>query len=332
MASPNSKLAVVSALCCNLLLTVGKFVVFAITGSGAMLSEAIHSLADSLNQALLLVGVVLSSRQADEAYDYGYGAERSVWALMSAVGIFFLGCGVTVYHGVSSLLAGHHPEGNLAWAIGVLTLSLLLEGAVLVVAARQVKTGAAGKPFFDYLRTEADPSVAAVLLEDAAACLGVVIALTAIVLTQVTGKAYYDALGSLLVGLLLGVVAVWLIIRNRGLLVGPSIPPHIRKQVLRILHDDPAVEEVIDFRTRIIDTETYRITAELRFDGAVIAEKLRDKLAERYGKITNVDDFHRFAAEYADEVIELVGDEIDAIEKKIRAKVPKARYLDLEVD
>ena len=332
MANPNSKFAIISALVCNAMVAVAKFVAFAFTGSGAMLSEAIHSVADTLNQALLLTGVVLSTREADEDYAYGYGAEKSVWALMSAVGIFFLGCGVTVYHGIVSLVEHHQPAADLTWAIGVLILSLVFEGAVLLIAARQIKLAAGDQPFFTYLNKESDPSVAAVLLEDAAACVGIIIALVAIVLTQITGRSHWDALGFILVGLLLGAVAVWLVIRNRTLLVGPSVPAQIRRQVLRILEDNPAVEEVVDLRTRIIDTETYRIMAELRFDGAVLAEKLSSELAQHYERIADYADFRRFAIEYADEVIELLGKEIDAIEKRIRAQVPKARYLDLEAE
>ena len=332
MAASNTKLAVVSAMACNAFLAGAKFAVFTLTGSGAMLGEAVHSVADTLNQVLLLVGVVRSSREADADHPYGHGAERYVWALMSAVGIFFLGCGVTVYHGVAALMKDDHLEGNLSWAVGVLVLSFVMEGAVLLIAIRQVKLAANGQPFFTFLREESDPSVAAVLLEDAAACLGVIIALVAIMLTRWTGRAEWDAIGSILIGLLLGGVAVWLIIRNHHLLIGPSIPPHIRRQVRKIIEQDPAVEEVSNLRTRLIDTETYRITAELRFDGAALVEKLKPKLAQRYGRIETVDDFHRFAAEYADEVIELLGDEIDAIERKVCAKVPKARYLDLEAD
>ena len=332
MAASESKRAVSWALSCNALLTGVKFVAFLFTGSGAMLSEAIHSFADSLNQLLLLIGVVRSSRQADAKYSYGYGAERYVWALMSAVGIFFLGCGVTVYHGVASLLSDHHPESNLSWAIGVLLLSLVLEGAVLTIAVRSVKRSAAGRPFFNYLRTESDVSVAAVLLEDSAACVGVIIALTAVVLTHVTGHAYWDAGGSILIGLLLGAVAIWLIVRNHGLLVGPSIPARVRQQVLEILENNPSVEEVTELRTRVLDNETYRIAAELRFDGAALAEKLAPSLEARYREIASLDDFRNFAMRYADEIVELLGDEIDAIEKRIRAQIPKARYLDLEAE
>ena len=332
MANPKSRFAVVSALVCNGLVACVKFVAFAFTGSGAMLSEAIHSVADTLNQALLLAGIVLSSRKADEAFAYGYRAERYVWALMSAVGIFFLGCGVTVYHGVASLIAQHHPEGNLAWAIGVLILSFMMEGYVLGVAIRHIKHASGDRPFFAYLRDEADPSVAAVLLEDAAACLGILIALSAILLTHVTGKFYWDALGSILVGLLLGGVAIWLIIRNRNLLIGPSVPTRVRRQLRQILQSDPAVEEIVDLRTRIMDTDTYRVAADLRFDGRALSERLKDKLTNRYKSIETLDDFHEFAAEYADDIIDALAQEIDTLEQRVRDQVPKARYLDFEAD
>lgn len=332
MVASDSKRPVIWALSCNALLTGAKLFAFVLTGSGALLSEAIHSFADSLNQLLLLIGVVRSSRQADARFSYGYGAERYVWALISAVGIFFLGCGVTVYHGIASLLSGRHPEGDLGWAIGVLLLSLALEGAVLTIAVRSVKKSAAGRPFFNYLRTEADLSVAAVVLEDFAACVGVLIALSAVMLTRITGHAYWDAFGSILVGLLLGIVAIWLIIRNHSLLVGPSIPTRIRQQVLEILESNPSVQEVTELRSRVLDSETYRIAAELRFDGAALADKLAPSLEARYREIASLDDFRNFASRYADEIIELLGDEIDAIEKRIRAEIPKARYLDLEAE
>jgi len=332
MAESESKRPVIWALSCNAFLAGAKFFAFLLTGSGALLSEAIHSFADSLNQLLLLIGVVRSSRQADAKFSYGYGAERYVWALMSAVGIFFLGCGVTVYHGVASLLSGHRPESNLGWAIGVLLLSLVLEGAVLTIAVGSVRKSAAGRPFLTYLRTEADVSVAAVVLEDAAACFGVLIALAAVVMAHVTGHAYWDALGSILVGLLLGAVAIWLIVRNHRLLVGPSIPARIRQQVMEILENNPSVEAVTELRSRVLDTETYRIAAELRFNGAALAGKLAPSLEARYREIANLDDFHNFAVRYADEIVELLGDEIDAIEKRIRAQIPQARYLDLEAE
>jgi len=312
---------------------VAKFIAFSFTGSGAMLSEGIHSLADVLNQTLLMIGVVRADRAPDETHPYGYASERYVWALISAVGIFFLGCGVTMYHGVNQLLhLGEHHVTDVTWAIGVLIFSLVIEAIVLVLAVRTAYKQAAGRPFFNYLWKQADVATVAIILEDAAACLGVILAMIALVLTKVTGQPYWDAIGSLSIGLLLGAIAIWLIAKNRSLLLGVSIPPHVEKQVLQILNDNPMVEEIVDFRSRVLDSETYRIKADIHFRGEALADKLSPTIKAAYEKIESLEDFERFAVRYADEVVDLLADEIDAIEKKIREKAPEARHLDIEAD
>lgn len=332
MAAGGSKLAVSAAIGGNAVVTVAKLFAFLATGSGAMLSETVHSFADTLNQVLLLVGVVRSTQVADEDFEYGYGGEQYVWALISAVGIFFLGCGVTVYHGVHSLL--HPPEefSRLDWAIGVLAFAFVVEGFVLYLAVRSVKQQARGRPFFEFLRTGADLSTVAVVLEDAAACLGVLIAAAAIGLTRATGQVWWDSAGTILIGLLLGAVATWLVTRNRQLLVGPAIPAHIRAQVLGIIERNPTVEEVVDFRTRMLDTTTFRIKADIHFDGEALARKHADRLKADWEQIHSYEDFERFAIAYGDDLIELLGDEIDAIEQAIRKEVPEAKHMDLEAE
>ena len=331
MAQGGSKFAVLAAIVGNTVVMVSKFSVYFITGSGAILSEAIHSVADLFNQVLLYVGIRRSAKEPDQAFDYGYGAEQYVWALMSAVGIFFLGCGLSLYHGIDNLM-DPRPLQSLGWAVGVLVFAFVVEFAILWVAVQAVRKSAGSTPFFEYLRKQADPAAAAVILEDAAACVGVVIALVAILLIRLTGNLYWDAIASILIGFLLGAVAIWLIARNHGLLVGPSIPAKIRAQILRIIHENPAVEEVVDLRTRVLDTETYRIRANIRFDGAALAEKLDERLKAAYEDIKTFDDFQKFTVEYADELIELLADEIDAIERDIRVRVPRAQHLDIEAD
>ena len=153
-----STTAVGAAIIGNALVAIAKFAAFFITGSGSMLSESIHTLADMLNQILLLIGIVRSDKDADQYYQYGYKSERYVWALISAVGIFFLGCGVTIYHGIQTLLHPHELVG-LGWALGVLVVSFVIEGIVLAIAVRGAKDQSKGKPFFHYLKTEAEPSM-----------------------------------------------------------------------------------------------------------------------------------------------------------------------------
>ena len=248
------------------------------------------------------------------------------------MGIFFLGCGVTVYHGISSLVHAHKPVSEFGWAVGVLVVSFLIEFYVLTVAVRSVRKSAAGQPFFAYLRREADPAVVAVVLEDAAACVGILIAFAAIGLTWLTGDQYWDAIGSITIGILLGCIACWLIQRNRSLLVGESVPPHIRAQLLKILNENPTVEEVVDLRTRILDTSTYRIKADIHFDGSALAEQKRHELRGEYEGITSYDEFETFAIRYADEIVDLLADEVDKIERNIRNQIPQAEHMDLEAD
>ena len=331
MASPSSKTAVAAAIVGNALVMVAKFVAFLFTGSGAMLSETIHTLADLLNQILLMVGIVRSTRDADDTYAYGYQSERYVWALISAVGIFFLGCGVTMYHGIQTLMHPHEMK-DLSWAIGVLIFSFILEGVVFLIALRAAKQQAGGRPLLHFLRYEADPAVVAVVLEDFIACIGILVAMVAILLTKITGEPYWDAIGSLVIGGLLGTIAIWLIVRNSQLLIGASIPEPIREQVRRIIEADPAVEEIVDLKTRILDTDTYRIKADIKFDGGALADKLRPQLRDAYEKIQSFEEFEKFAHEFGDEVVDLLAKEIDIIEKRIRESVPQAKHLDLEAE
>jgi len=326
-----SKKAVTAAIIGNGSLTVAKMIAFMMTGSAAMMSEGLHSFADTLNQVLLMIGIKRSTREADPRFPFGYGAERAVWALMSAVGIFFLGCGVTVYHGVHNLLHPSQLEG-LGVAIGVLVVSFVIEAGVLFVAVRAVRRDAEGRPFFRYLWKESDPTAAAVVAEDTAACLGVLIALAGIGLTKWTGNPRWDAAASIAIGLLLGAIAVWLILRSGTLLVGPSVPADKRRRIREIVAAHPAVEKIAMLRTRVMDTETFRVAADLEFDGDSLAASLEDELEAAYPTIHNYDEFRRFAARYADLVVEQLGDEIDSIEAAIQEEFPRAKFLDIEAE
>ena len=328
----NSKTSVVAAIGGNSLIMVGKLTAFTFSGSGAMLSEGIHSLADVLNQILLLIGIQRADKQADGRYAYGYGREVYIWALISAVGIFFLGCGVTVYHGIESLL--HPPEQltDLTFALIVLLVSLLIEGGVLMIAYRGLKRAAGDRPFMQYLHTEADPSGVAVLLEDSAACIGVLIAMAGLVATHLTGNVLWDAVATLAIGLLLGAVAIWLIIRNHAILVGPSIPPEVQARVRAIINSHPSVETLKELKTVMLDNKTYDIMADIEFHGDVVARALSERIEAAYPTIHSLDDFKEFAATYADDVIHALGDEIDALEATIRETVPQAKFLDIEAN
>jgi solute carrier family 30 (zinc transporter), member 9 len=314
---------------------VAKFAAFAATGSGAMLSEGVHSLADVLNQGLLALGIRQSRLPADAEHPYGYGRERFIWALVSAVGIFFLGCGVSVYHGIMSLL---HPHGIEAVdvAFAVLALSFVIEGATLVVAVRAVRANArdAGVTFRHYLLHGSDPMGVAVVLEDAAAVLGVCIAAACIGLGVLTGAPYWDAIGAILIGLLMGAVAIFLARRNRELLIGQSMEPASKARILAVLNASPVVEEILDVKATVVDANSVRFKAEIEFDGAVIARRFLDRtdLDEELKGLRTRADLEAFLVRFGDHVVEALGDEIDVLEDQIRAAEPAATHVDLEAN
>ncbi|MCA9664429.1 MAG: cation diffusion facilitator family transporter [Myxococcales bacterium] len=330
MAQGGSTAAVVAAIIGNFLVMCAKYVAFGFTDSGTMLGEAIHSTADVFNQLLLMIGIWASGRGATQAHPYGYQPDRFIWAMISAVGVFFIGCGVTLYHGIDALI---HPVAvtHLLWAYAVLGVSLALEGSVMLIALRGLKKAAADRPFMEFLRTEADPTAVAVLLEDSVAVLGVLVAMAAIGLTQITENPVFDGIGSIIIGLLLGAVAVILVAQNRRLLIGTAVPERVQGAVMRILDEHPAVEAVYDFKSRMLSVDSYRVKMEVEFDGKTIARRL-ERLMQAGYPAESYEQFREFCEEFANEVIDALGDEIDAIEEQIRKKVPGVKHVDIEAD
>lgn len=334
MAVDGSKKSVIAAIIGNTIVCIAKFIGFGMTGSGAMLSEAIHTVADLLNQGLLFFGIIQSAKKPDPLFPFGYAKERFVWALVSAVGIFFLGCGVTIYHGIHSLMDPSHEIKSPEWAVGVLLFSLVLEGIVLWIAGhdlyRQSRT--ARMPFMRFCRIKADPSAVAVLLEDSAACAGVLIALASFGLTWLTGETYWDGIGSISIGILLGFVAIWLIQRNREILVGSAIPREDQAAIQETLKQHPAVEEVEELRTRVEDASRYTVNLSIDFDGRAIATKLTPFLEKQFEPIQNGDfpHFQEFAGNFAEAIIDELGEQVQDLENKIREAVPQATHVDIE--
>lgn len=330
MAS-SSKGAVLGALLGNGLLTLVKFGAFVFSGSGAMFSEAIHSLADTLNQGLLLMGISRSERPADALFPYGYGADRYVYSLLSAAGIFVLGCGVTVYHGVHNLM--DPPEISTSWIpLAVLALSFVVEGFVLLSATRVVWANKGEQSLFEYLRDTSDPTVAAVMLEDSVACAGVLVAVAGIGLAQLTGNPTFDAVGAIIIGLMLGAVAVWLGVRNRSLLLGPAIPPALQADVEEFLRELPEVQRIRRVRSRIVGADRFRFQADLDFDGRVLGSRLVKLVHERHGELNDPEARERFAADFGEQMLDELGREVDRIEAKLEERFPRLKYVDLEAD
>ena len=330
-----STTAVYTAIGANSIVAVAKFTAFAMTGSGAMLSEGIHSVADVSNQCLLALGLARSKRPATEEHPYGFGREQFVWALISAVGIFFLGCGVTLYHGVHSLMEGAEMHST-GIALGVLAFSFVIEGACLMIAIHALRKEAKRKnmTLLPYIRGGGDPMGAAVLLEDGAAVLGVVIAAACIGLGEYTGYHGWDGIGSILIGLLLGWVAIWLINQNRTSLVGRAVPAEQRSRVIEVLSNDPVVENITDVKATMVDGTGFRFKAEIDFDGRLIA---RQWIAERdlpslVKKAETEKGLYTLLEEFGEDVLSSLGNEINRLENEIREKEPAAKHVDIETD
>lgn len=326
-------LPVIAAFSGNVLVCTAKFGGFAITGSGAMFSEAIHSLADTANQFLLIIGVRKSVKKPDNLYPYGYGRERFIWALISACGIFFIGCGVTVYHGVVAFLEGPVLHFSV-WNLYILAAALLIESFTLGLAIKDVSEHFPGAKLRKIL-AEADPTTLAVVYEDGLAVIGVLIAALSLIIAYLTGQVYWDAVGSIIIGLLLGVAAIVLIAKNRNYLITRSIPRETEELIIDILSADPTVEKVLDFKSAILDVDKYLIKCDIEFNAASLIKELsqHDFLKNEYEEVKeSYENFMRFSVDYMDRVPRLVGKKIDDLEKKIRAKVPQAIFIDIEIN
>ncbi|MEX1361595.1 MAG: cation diffusion facilitator family transporter [Nannocystaceae bacterium] len=327
----SSKRAVLGAMLGNGVLAVVKLAAFVVSGSGAMFSEFIHSLADTANQTLLFIGIRSSEKPADALFPYGYGAERYLYSLLSAAGIFVLGCGVTVYHGIHDLM--DPPVLHSSWLpLAVLGLSFVVEGAVLLSAARVVWSHKGEHSLWAYLRSTSDPTAAAVLLEDTVACIGVLVAFVGIGLAQLTGNPVFDAMGAIVIGLLLGMVAVWLGIRNRSLLLGPAIPRALQAEIEQFLRDLPEVQRVRRVRTRIVGANRFRFQAELDFDGRVLGARMAHLVHERHAELGDERAREQFANDFGEQLIDELGREVDRIEAQLVERFPRIAYVDLEAD
>jgi zinc transporter 9 len=325
MAGGN-KGAVFLAIIGNGILTIVKTIAFIISRSPALMSEAIHSFADTANQLLLFVGIRKSERPADARYHWGYGGERFFYALLSAVGIFVLGCGVTVYHGISSLR--NPPDLDYHWlTYAVLLAGIVIDGIVLMAAVREVNAKRDGKKFWAFVASSSDPTLLAVLFEDAVATLGCMIALVGITLAQQTGNPAWDAGSSIIIGAMLGMIAIWLVYRNRQLILGPAIPKDVEREIREFLLAQPSIEGLRRVRTRIVASDRFALAAEIDYDGRYLGAQHGDWLAERIEQEPT-----QIAAELGAKILESLAREIDRIEKELQAKFPKLKHLDLESD
>ncbi len=263
-----SLVTVIVAFATNVAIAIAKTVAAVVTGSASMVAESAHSWADSGNEVFLLLANRRAARPADPRHPLGHGREVYFWSLFAALGLFAVGAGVSVTHGIQELL-DPEPASSFVVAYVVLAISFVLEGTSLTQAWRQARAAADRRrmDLLDHLIATSDPTVRAVFFEDSAALVGLVIAALGIGLHEATGSSVPDAVGSILVGVLLGVVAVLLIARNHDFLVGEMADPHARELVLRWLLEQPEVERVTYLRLEIVGAGTVFVVGAVDLTG-----------------------------------------------------------------
>jgi cation diffusion facilitator family transporter len=294
-----SRRAVLAALFANLGIAIAKLVAFLFTGASSMAAEAVHSVADTCNQALLLLGGQRAQQEPSPAHPFGYGRERYFWAFVVAVVLFALGSLFALYEGVSKLRDPHSLH-SLSWAVGVLLLAIVFEGAALWNALREAERVRGDASWWQFIRHAKSPELPVVLLEDTGALLGLVFALAGVGLAAFTGDARFDALGSIAIGLLLGAIAIVLAAEMKSLLIGEAARPGTREEIARIIEAHPAVRSLLHLRTQHLGPEELLVAAKLQLEPDLSIARLT-------------------AA-------------IDEIEAQLRARVPAARVTYLQPD
>jgi len=261
-ASEESPIAVICALLANIGIAAAKFFAAFLTGSSAMLAEGIHSLVDTSNEIVLIIGIRRSRRPPDELHQFGHGKEIYFWTLVVAVLLFAVGGGLAFYEGLTHLF-DPHPIDNVLASYAVLAISFALEAASTFVAVRELEPA---KSFWRALLDTKDASVLAVLVENIAAMVGLIFAFTGLLLTEVTGDPRFDALGSLAVGVVLMAVAVFLAAESRALLIGESASGPLVEGARKTMEAQPGVAAVESIRTMHLGPDHVVVTATVRFE------------------------------------------------------------------
>ncbi len=263
MSASGGKKAILAALVANLGIAVAKFVAFLLTGAASMLAESVHSLADSGNQGLLLLGGRKALRPPTERHPFGYARVRYFWAFVVALVLFSMGGLFALYEGIQKLRDPHELKSP-AIAIGVLVFAILLETYSLrtaVVETRQVKKP--GESYWRFIKRSKSPELPTVLLEDVGAMVGLVLALLGVVLATITGANRFDALGSVGIGILLVVIAFVLAVEMKSLLIGEAAEPEVVEALKAAMTAGPEITRVLSFRTLHLGPDDILVTAKV---------------------------------------------------------------------
>lgn len=271
--------AIVAAMLANGGIAIAKFFAYLVTGSASMLAESIHSVADTSNQGLLLLGGRRARRVADDRHQFGYGRERYFWAFVVAMVLFALGGVFSVYEGIEKIRHPHEVE-SLAWAIGVLIFAIVAEALSFRTAILESQKVKGNRTWTDFIRRSRSPELPVVLLEDAGAMIGLVLALAGVGLTAATGDAIWDGLGTLSIGVLLIAISIVLTIEMKSLLIGEAATREDIDAIMAAVNSVESVTRVIDLKTQHIGPEELLVAGKLEFDRALSNPELSDAIDE----------------------------------------------------
>ncbi|UOE43761.1 cation diffusion facilitator family transporter [Agromyces larvae] len=299
MSASGGTKAIVAAFLANLGIAITKFIAWFFSGSASMLAEAIHSVADSGNQLLLMLGGRRAARAADKEHPFGYGRERYVYAFVVAIILFSVGGVFSIYEGVDKLTHPHELEN--AWLpLLVLAIAIVLESFSLRTAVKESNHVRGKQNWVQFVRRAKAPELPVVLLEDVAALTGLVFALLGVGLTVITGNSVFDAVGTLMIGTLLVLVAIVLGVETKSLLVGEGANEEDAAAIERAIVDGPEIERLIHMKTLYLGPDELLVAAKVGF--------VADQPLLEVAAATNV------------------------IEQRIRAAVPAARVIYIEPD
>jgi cation diffusion facilitator family transporter len=293
------RVAILAAFGSNLAIAIAKFVGFLFTGAASLLAESIHSLADTGNQGLLMLGRARSNRRPDVRHPFGYGRVRYFWAFVVALVLFSLGGVFAIFEGIDKLRHTHAVD-SIGWGVAILAFAMCLEGFSFRTAIREARPAKGDDGWFEFIRHAKSPELPVVLLEDFAALLGLCFAMVGLVLAAVTGHPSFDALGSLAIGVLLVIVAGVLAWEMSSLLLGEAASPSEVRAICTALETGPDVRRVIHMRTEHLGPDELLIAAKVEFRRGMTVPELADA--------------------------------IDAAEARVRAVVPERCLIYLEPD
>lgn len=272
MAGGNSKRAIMFALCANFSISIAKGVAAYFTKSGAMLAETVHSLADTGNQVLLLLGMKQAKKPASDEYPLGHGKAIYFWSFMVAILLFVVGGAYSLYEGIHKL---NHPEPiqQWWWAVGVLTFAIVAEGISMRAALQEVNKSRGKRSITQWFKQSREAELVVIFGEDFAALVGLVLALIAVVLSVITGNPLWDALGTLSIGVLLIVIAFFIAIEVKDLLIGQSIAPQEREKLNAFLNEQTDIESVLNVVTLQLGADAM-VAVKAKMDPALSANDM----------------------------------------------------------